>query len=68
MSTLIRLRKGLNIRLAGKAEKILLPEVPVTRFGVRFADFRGLLPVLKYRREIKSCAAVCCFMTSHFLR
>jgi len=42
MSTLIRLRKGLNIRLAGKAEKILLPEVPVTRFGVRFADFPGL--------------------------
>ena len=42
MSTLIRLRKGLNIRLAGKAEKILLPEVAVTRFGVRFADFPGL--------------------------
>ncbi len=42
MSTLIRLRKGLNIRLAGKAEKILLPEVSVTRFGVRFADFPGL--------------------------
>ena len=42
MSELIRLRKGLNIRLAGKAEKILLPEVAVTRFGVRFADFPGL--------------------------
>ncbi len=42
MSTQIRLRKGLNIRLAGKAEKILLPEVAVTRFGVRFADFPGL--------------------------
>ena len=42
MSALIRLRKGLNIKLAGKAEKILLPEVAVTRFGVRFADFPGL--------------------------
>lgn len=42
MSTPIRLRKGLNIRLAGRAEKILLPEVAVTRFGVRFADFPGL--------------------------
>jgi Na+-transporting NADH:ubiquinone oxidoreductase subunit A len=42
MSTLIRLRKGLNIRLAGRAEKILLPETAVTRFGIRFADFPGL--------------------------
>ncbi len=47
MSTLIRLRKGLNIRLAGKAEKILLPEVAVTRFGVRFADFPGLVARLE---------------------
>lgn len=42
MSKVIKLRKGLNIRLAGKAEKILLPEVPVTRYGVRFDDFPGL--------------------------
>ncbi len=47
MSTLIRLRKGLNIRLAGKAEKILLPEVAVTRYGVRFADFPGLVARLE---------------------
>ena len=43
MSTLIRLRKGLNIRLAGRAEKILLPETAVTRFGIRFSDFPGLV-------------------------
>ena len=47
MSNLIRLRKGLNIRLAGTAEKILLPEVAVTRFGVRFADFPGLVARLE---------------------
>ncbi len=47
MSTLIRLRKGLNIKLAGKAEKILLPEVAVTRYGVRFADFPGLVARLE---------------------
>lgn len=68
MSTLIRLRKGLNIKLAGKAEKILLPEVPETRFGVRFADFPGLVARLDVKEETKSCAAVCCFMTRHFLR
>ncbi len=47
MSTPIRLRKGLNIRLAGRAEKILLPESPVTHFGIRFADFPGLVARLE---------------------
>ena len=49
MSEIIRLRKGLNIKLAGKAEKILLPEVSVTRYGVRFADFPGLTAKLKVK-------------------
>ncbi len=49
MPALIRLRKGLNIKLAGKAEKILLPEVAVTRFGVRFADFPGLSAKLEVK-------------------
>jgi Na+-transporting NADH:ubiquinone oxidoreductase subunit A len=49
MSTLIKLRKGLNIKLAGKAEKILLPEVAVNRFGVRFADFPGLTAKLEVK-------------------
>ena len=54
MSKLIRLRKGLNIKLAGKAEKILLPETAVTRFGVRFADFPGLVA----RLEVQEGASV----------
>jgi len=54
MSSLIRLRKGLNIRLAGKAEKILLPEIPVTRYGVRFADF----PNLTAKLEVKEGSTV----------
>ena len=59
MSTLIRLRKGLNIRLAGKAEKILLPEVAVTRFGVRFADFPGLVARLEVQEGDKvMCGSV----------
>jgi Na+-transporting NADH:ubiquinone oxidoreductase subunit A len=49
MSTLIRLRKGLNIRLTGRAEKILLPETAVTRFGIRFADFPGLVARLEVK-------------------
>jgi len=54
MSTTIRLRKGLNIKLAGKAEKILLPGAPVGRYGVRFADFPGLTAKL----EVKEGAVV----------
>jgi Na+-transporting NADH:ubiquinone oxidoreductase subunit A len=49
MSEIIRLRKGLNIKIAGKAEKILLPEVSVTRYGVRFADFPGLTAKLEVK-------------------
>jgi Na+-transporting NADH:ubiquinone oxidoreductase subunit A len=46
MPDIIRLRKGLNIRLEGKAEKILMPEVPVDRFCIRPSDFPGLVPKL----------------------
>lgn len=56
MSTVIKLRKGLNIKLAGKAEKILLPEVAVTRFGVRFADFPGLVARLDVQEGDKVMA------------
>lgn len=54
MSTIKRLRKGLNIKLAGKAEKILLPEAAVTRYGVRFNDF----PNLSARLEVREGASV----------
>ena len=54
MSTLIRLRRGLDIKLAGRAEKILLPETAVTRFGIRFADF----PSLVARLDVEEGTAV----------
>ena len=68
MSTLIRLRKGLNIRLAGKAEKILLPEVAVTRFGVRFADFPGLVARLEVQEGDKVMCGSVLFHDKAFLR
>lgn len=54
MSSIIRLRKGLNIRLSGKSEKILLPEAAMTRFGVRFDDF----PNLNVKLEVKEGSIV----------
>jgi len=61
MSTVIRLRKGLNIKLAGKAEKILLPETAVDRFGVRFADFPGLTARLEVREGDRVMAGTALF-------
>jgi len=66
MSTVIRLRKGLNIKLAGKAEKILLPEVAVTRFGVRFADFPGLVARLEVQEGDKVMAGSVLFHDKNF--
>jgi Na+-transporting NADH:ubiquinone oxidoreductase subunit A len=61
MSTVIRLRKGLNIKLAGKAEKILLPETAVDRFGVRFTDFPGLTARLEVREGDRVMAGTALF-------
>ncbi len=44
MSETIKLKKGLDIKLAGKAEKILTPEIPATRYAVKPVDFAGLYP------------------------
>ncbi len=66
MSTVIKLRKGLNIKLAGKAEKILLPEIAVTRFGVRFADFPGLVARLEVQEGDKVMAGSVLFHDKAF--
>lgn len=44
MSKQIKLRKGLNIRLIGKADKILIPEERPDRYAVKPIDFPGLVP------------------------
>jgi Na+-transporting NADH:ubiquinone oxidoreductase subunit A len=49
MSENIRLKKGLNIRIKGAAEKILSPEIPVTHYAVKPVDFPGLVPKLEVR-------------------
>ncbi len=65
MSTLIRLRKGLNIKLSGKAEKILLPEVAVTRYGFRFA-ISGLVARLEVQEGDKVMAGSALFHDKAF--
>lgn len=46
MSEIIKLKKGLNIKLKGSAEKILSPETPAGRYAVKPSDFPGLIPKL----------------------
>ncbi|HCC70081.1 MAG TPA: NADH:ubiquinone reductase (Na(+)-transporting) subunit A [Bacteroidales bacterium] len=56
MSKQIKLRKGLNIRLEGKADEILMPEDSPGRFAVKPVDFPGVVPKMcvKPGAEVKA--------------
>lgn len=49
MSLSVKLKKGLDIRLKGQAEKILNQEVQSLRYAVKPVDFPGLTPKLDVR-------------------
>jgi len=46
MSLSVKLKKGLDIRMKGKAEKKLVSDAPSTLYGVKPVDFPGLTPKL----------------------
>jgi len=49
MSTSVKLKKGLDIRIKGEAEKVLITEVESTHYGVKPIDFPGLTPKLNVK-------------------
>ncbi len=49
MSISVKLKKGLDIRLKGKAEKTLYPESPAAFYAVKPVDFPGLTPKLNVK-------------------
>jgi len=49
MSLSVKLKKGLDIRMIGKAERILAGEVGSECYGVKPVDFPGLIPKLNVR-------------------
>lgn len=51
MPNTIKLKKGLDIRLSGKAQKILAGEVHPGLYGVKPVDFPGLVPKLSVRPD-----------------
>ena len=58
MSEIIKLKRGLNLKLKGAAEKILSPGTPAVRYGVKPIDFPGLVPKLSVKPgdEVKEFA------------
>ncbi len=56
MSKQIKLRKGLDIRMKGRADKILIPEEKSDRYAVKPVDFPGLVPkmTVKPGAEVKA--------------
>jgi Na+-transporting NADH:ubiquinone oxidoreductase subunit A len=56
MSITLKLRKGLDIRLKGQAEKILNPERQSLRYAVKPVDFPGLTPKLNVKAGDKVLA------------
>lgn len=53
MSKVIKIRKGLNIKLAGKAEKVLEKIDLSSTYAVKPTDFPGLVPKLLVKPEDK---------------
>lgn len=56
MSETIKIRKGLNINLKGKAEKVFVKAKPVQTYAVKPSDFPGLTPklIVKAGDEVKA--------------
>ena len=60
MSKVIKLKKGLDIKLDGSAESVLIASVPSMSYGVRPTDFEGVTPKLlvKVGDRVKAGTAV----------
>jgi Na+-transporting NADH:ubiquinone oxidoreductase subunit A len=56
MSSSIKLKRGLDIRISGTADKILVPDVQSTLYGVKPVDFPGLTPKLDVKQGDKVLA------------
>ncbi len=61
MSKQIKIRKGLNIRLKGKPDKILIPEEKPGRYAVKPVDFPGLFPKMRVKPGAEVKAGTCLF-------
>ena len=51
MSKVIKIRKGLDIKIKGKAEKIFMRAEPSELFAVKPVDFHNLIPKLTVKTD-----------------
>lgn len=60
MSKVIKLKKGLDIKLGGEAEKVLVPSVSSKTYGIKPSDFKGVTPKLlvKIGDKVKAGTAI----------
>lgn len=65
MSKQIKLRKGLDIRMKGKADNILIPEERPGKYGIKPVDFPGLVPKMSVRPGDKVKAGSPLFYDKH---
>ncbi|MFN2380454.1 MAG: Na(+)-translocating NADH-quinone reductase subunit A [Bacteroidales bacterium] len=65
MSKQIKLRKGLDIRMKGKADNILIPEERPGKYGIKPVDFPGLVPKMSVRPGDKVKAGSPLFYNKH---
>lgn len=56
MSSSVKLKKGLDIKIKGGAEKVLAPEIQSIFYGVKPVDFPGLTPKLNVKTGDKVSA------------
>ena len=56
MSSSVKLKKGLDIKLRGEAEKVLVPEFQSNIYGIKPVDFPGLTPKLNVKQGDKVSA------------
>ena len=66
MPDTIKIRKGLNINLKGKAEKIFIKAKIAELFAVKPTDFQGLLPKLEVAVNDKVKAGTALFYDKYF--
>ena len=65
MSEVIKIKKGLNIRLKGQAEKIFVKVDPADSYALKPTDFKGLVPKMSVKPDDKVKAGTTLFFDKY---
>ena len=65
MSEVIKIKKGLDIKMIGKADKIFIKAEPSQRYAVKPTDFKGLTPKVVVKPEDRVKAGTTLFFDKY---